>query len=70
MKISAIAIYLDIKTDESYTPEVLSIRGGIYVEDLRDIVNIKLEDPNGWIVIPLFNYSNGEERDYIYTMNL
>ena len=52
-KVTDIAIYLDIKTDESYTPEFISIRAGIHPNDYQTIVEVDLEDPAGWIVIPL-----------------
>lgn len=71
VKISHVAIYLDLKTDESYTPEVISIRGGLNMQYLKEIRLLKLENPNGWIIVPLT--SSGPDsvtKPYIYTMNL
>ena len=71
VKISHIAIYLDLKTDESYTPEIISIRGGLNIQYMKEIRLLKLENPNGWIIVPLrWNGHDNVTKPYIYTMNL
>ena len=52
-KVSEIALYLDSKQDDSYTPELISIRGGVHPQDLREITRVSLRDPCGWIRILL-----------------
>ncbi len=70
-KISEISFYLDIKTDESYTPENISIRGGIHMQNLKEIVNVTLDNPTGWITIPLkTTKEDGSIQPFVYTMNL
>ena len=70
-KISEISFYLDIKTDESYTPEILSIRGGIHMQNLKEIVTVTLDNPIGWITIPLkTTKEDGSVQPFVYTMNL
>jgi len=70
-KISEISFYLDIKTDESYTPEILSIRGGIHMQNLKEIVAVTLENPQGWITVPLkTTKEDGSIQPFVYTMNL
>ncbi len=70
-KISEIAFYLDIKTDESYTPEILSIRGGIHMQNLKEIEQVQLDNPTGWITVPLkTTKEDGSIQPFIYTMNL
>lgn len=68
-RVTDIALYLDSKTDESYTPQILSIRAGLYMQDLKEIVEVELNDPIGWIVIPLKIKCEGKQMDYFYSMN-
>ena len=67
MTVSAIALYLDFRQDESYTPKQLSIRVGTTFHDLREITNVEINEPRGWVSIPLMDdkeKSVGErERD-------
>ncbi|TMW57466.1 hypothetical protein Poli38472_003391 [Pythium oligandrum] len=53
MTISEIALYLDHKLDESYTPRKISIRAGSTVHDLKEILAQDIEEPNGWVSIQL-----------------
>jgi anaphase-promoting complex subunit 10 len=53
MTISDIALYLDFKLDESYTPRKLSIRAGTTFHDLTEIKTQTISEPSGWITIPL-----------------
>lgn len=48
-----LAIFLDYKLDESYTPSKLSIRAGTSVHDLKEIKSVDLTEPVGWVQIPL-----------------
>eukprot|EP01083_Nonionella_stella_P022799 63033_1 len=51
MKILDIALYADFKLDESYTPNKLSIRVGTSFDDLKEIRQVDLDEPQGWVPI-------------------
>jgi len=53
MRIHAIDIYTDYKLDESYTPNRISIRAGTGLHDLQELQIVELEEPAGWVCIPL-----------------
>jgi len=53
--VEQVALYLDHKLDESYTPSLLSIRVGSNHHDLQELKQVALEQPTGWVVIPLLN---------------
>lgn len=50
-----IALHMDYKLDESYTPQKISIRVGSTYSDLREIKSVDLLEPQGWVLIPLTN---------------
>eukprot|EP00668_Euglena_longa_P015381 GGOE01019456.1.p1 GENE.GGOE01019456.1~~GGOE01019456.1.p1 ORF type:complete len:170 (+),score=23.59 GGOE01019456.1:35-544(+) len=62
MRISEVAMYLDYTTDESYTPKKYSIRFGYSHHDLREYHSQELDEPKGWIRIPL---KDADAQDYI-----
>ncbi|KAG4073156.1 hypothetical protein HA402_002545 [Bradysia odoriphaga] len=51
--INQIYIYTDYKLDESYTPSKISIRSGTHFNDLQEIEIVELNEPAGWVVIPI-----------------
>ncbi|EDV27715.1 Anaphase-promoting complex subunit 10 [Trichoplax sp. H2] len=51
--ISCLKIYTDFKLDESYTPKEISVRVGLHDHDLHEIHKMELNEPDGWITIPL-----------------
>lgn len=51
--ISKLCLYMDYKSDESYTPKKLSVRSGTCTHDLVDLLTFDLTDPTGWVHIPL-----------------
>ncbi|CAK4721007.1 hypothetical protein LEN26_002213 [Aphanomyces euteiches] len=53
MTVQEVALYLDYKKDESYTPKTLVIRAGTTFHDLVDIKTHSIAEPNGWVTIPL-----------------
>jgi anaphase-promoting complex subunit 10 len=63
MRVIEFAIFLDLKTDESYTPQKISIRANNSFFELQEIKQVEFEEPNGWFVIPLHD----GDRDYIKT---
>ena len=48
-----IAFYLDFTQDESYTPKKISIRAGMTFHDLEEIKEVDLNEPVGWVSVPL-----------------
>ncbi|PNW73766.1 hypothetical protein CHLRE_13g571850v5 [Chlamydomonas reinhardtii] len=46
-------MYVDYKLDESYTPSRVSVRAGHTYQDLKEVRVLELEEPSGWVVIPL-----------------
>ncbi|OQS04911.1 anaphase-promoting complex subunit 10 [Thraustotheca clavata] len=53
MTVQEIAMYLDHKLDESYTPRKISIRAGSTFHDLVEIKTQTIVEPMGWITIQL-----------------
>lgn len=53
MKIQAIALYLDISRDDSYTPQKLSIRIGSGPADTHEVAVVDCKDPQGWVLVNL-----------------
>jgi Anaphase-promoting complex, subunit 10 (APC10) len=50
-----VAMYLDFAQDESYTPKTISLRAGHILHNLRSVREVSLEDPVGWVWIPLWD---------------
>ncbi|KXZ49243.1 hypothetical protein GPECTOR_22g835 [Gonium pectorale] len=46
-------MHVDFKLDESYTPSRVSVRAGHTYQDLKEVRVVELEEPSGWVVIPL-----------------
>ncbi|KAK0522084.1 hypothetical protein OC842_006572 [Tilletia horrida] len=46
--VTHVAIYLDHKLDDSYTPTKILIKGGTYFHDLVDIRYREFTEPSGW----------------------
>ena len=53
MQVSKVCIYLDYGLDESYTPKRLGFRCGTSLHDLVDICSVELNEPAGWLTVPL-----------------
>ncbi len=53
MRVQELAIYIDFKTDESYTPSRLSIKAGNSFYQLQEIKSIEFEEPVGWFTFNL-----------------
>ncbi|CAK85744.1 unnamed protein product (macronuclear) [Paramecium tetraurelia] len=69
MRVQEIAIYLDFKQDESYTPNKLSIRTGTNIQDMKEVQFIELKEPYGWYVIAL-KTKLLNDRPYVSTINV
>ena len=62
-RVQEIAMYLDFKSDESYTPNKISIKGGLNLQDLKEISLVELKEPQEWYVFPLrAKLSDGGEK--------
>ena len=48
-----LALALDHRLDESYTPRTLSVRAGSWGGDLKEVAVASLVEPVGWALIPL-----------------
>nr|XP_018900999.1 PREDICTED: anaphase-promoting complex subunit 10 [Bemisia tabaci] len=48
-----VCIYTDYKMDESYTPSRVSIRAGTNFNDLQEVEVVDLNEPSGWVTIPI-----------------
>ncbi|XP_010548316.1 PREDICTED: anaphase-promoting complex subunit 10 [Tarenaya hassleriana] len=53
VKLQLVVMYIDFKLDESYTPSKISIRAGDGFHNLKEIKNIELVKPTGWVHISL-----------------
>lgn len=53
VKLQLIALYVDFKLDESYTPSKISVRAGDGFHNLKEIKTVELVKPTGWVYISL-----------------
>jgi anaphase-promoting complex subunit 10 len=53
MRVQEVAIYLDFKTDESYTPSKISVRVGNSFYELQEVKHIDFDEPIGWFTFQL-----------------
>ncbi|RKP21598.1 galactose-binding like protein [Rozella allomycis CSF55] len=49
----ALAVYLDYRQDESYTPQKILVRAGYTYHDLQDVCQKEFNEPCGWTLFPL-----------------
>ena len=57
VSISEVDLYMDVDTDESYTPAYVSIRAGSCPSDMKDIRrHFRIRNPRGWLTIPAGEY--------------
>lgn len=60
-QVSELCMYIDYKSDESYTPSKLSLSVGNALHALYEVQSIDLDEPLGW-----FNFSLGRPLEGIY----
>jgi len=48
MRIKAVSVYIDFKTDESYTPSKIAIKVANSYFETQEVKNIAFSDPSGW----------------------
>ncbi|TRY63773.1 hypothetical protein TCAL_11496 [Tigriopus californicus] len=63
--VSDVAVYTDFKLDESYTPSKISVRCGTNFNDLQEIEVVDLQEPNGWVHIPLTDLNDRLVRTFM-----
>ena len=61
MTVMEVALYLDYKLDESYTPKKIALRSGSTVHDLKEIHVQQFAEPDGWISMPLETDGSSEQ---------
>ncbi|KAK9674362.1 hypothetical protein RND81_12G227900 [Saponaria officinalis] len=61
VKLRLIALYVDYKLDESYTPSKISVRAGNGFHNLKEIKAVELLKPTGWMYIYL---SGNDPREF------
>ena len=52
-RVKEIEIYTEYAKDESYTPCSISVRAGTTFHDIQEVHAMELDEPNGWITVPL-----------------
>eukprot|EP01062_Namystynia_karyoxenos_P057136 TRINITY_DN48084_c0_g1_i1.p1 TRINITY_DN48084_c0_g1~~TRINITY_DN48084_c0_g1_i1.p1 ORF type:complete len:195 (+),score=48.96 TRINITY_DN48084_c0_g1_i1:75-659(+) len=55
VRVQSLGLLLDHTLDESYTPKRVVVRAGYSATDLRDVCTEELDEPKGWVWIPLGN---------------
>lgn len=60
-----ICIYTDYKLDESYTPSRVSVRAGTNFNDLQEIEVVDMNEPSGWVKIPIKDIHDKPIRTYM-----
>ncbi|CAJ0950302.1 unnamed protein product, partial [Mesorhabditis belari] len=58
--ISFLFLYLDFKTDESYTPNKVTVHLGSCIMHLDDGLSVNFDEPQGWQVIDLRSRGKGK----------
>ncbi|ONK68384.1 uncharacterized protein A4U43_C05F10860 [Asparagus officinalis] len=68
VKLQLLAVYVDFKLDESYTPSKISVRAGDGFHNLKEIKTVELVKPVGWVHVSL---SGTDPREtFIHTFML
>ncbi len=63
-------MFLDFKSDESYTPNKISIRAGSQLQDMKEVLVAEMKEPMGWYTFHLkTKYVNGNEK-YLFCIPL
>ncbi|KAF9406843.1 Anaphase-promoting complex subunit 10 [Podila epigama] len=58
------------KLDESYTPQIISIRGGTDFHDLKELVVLELDDLSGWTNITLQDAPGSGKPPQVFLLQL
>lgn len=70
MRIQEVSLYIDFKTDESYTPSKISIKVADSFHELIEVKEIDFDEPVGWFTFKLEEKNSEDKviRPYIKTM--
>ncbi|KAK6108183.1 Uncharacterized protein BM_BM6670 [Brugia malayi] len=68
--ISYLLLYLDYKTDESYTPSKVVVRLGSSVLDVDEGLTVVFSEPVGWQVIDLRDADGGPSRAFVLQLQV
>jgi len=49
--LAEIAMYCDVRLDESYTPKKVRVLSGTTLRDLEVVCEVELDNPEGWVMI-------------------
>ncbi|XP_060012153.1 anaphase-promoting complex subunit 10-like [Lagenorhynchus albirostris] len=63
--VKTLCIYVDYKSDESYTPSKISVRVGNNFHNLQEIRQLELVQPSGWIHVPLTDNHKKPTRTFM-----
>jgi anaphase-promoting complex subunit 10 len=67
VSLAEVALFVDFARDESYSPEHIVIRCGTTVQDLEDVREVRLNEPSGWLRIPLGSKDGRGPAAYLRT---
>ncbi|WBW71740.1 anaphase-promoting complex substrate recognition subunit Apc10 [Schizosaccharomyces osmophilus] len=56
VSVKYISLYLQYTFDESYTPDRLRISAGTGFHDLELVTTVQLEEPTGWVHVPVGDF--------------
>ncbi|GAA93921.1 hypothetical protein E5Q_00567 [Mixia osmundae IAM 14324] len=63
MPITQVSLFVDVNTDDSYTPHRIAIRAGSFSGDLQEIKVVELERPRGWSHLIMGEEDDEEDQD-------
>ena len=63
-EIAELRFYVDIKQDESYTPQVISIRTGTSLHDMKEVHKLELDNPSGWETVDFVALTGSAVRTF------
>ena len=59
--VSKVAMQMDYRLDESYTPRYFRILCGSRWSDVKNVRNNEVVKPQGWVIVPLKDHEGGGE---------
>jgi anaphase-promoting complex subunit 10 len=68
--VAEVCLYLDFKVDESYTPRRVHLRAGTTHNDLEDVRTLELDQPSGWVRVPVGDPNGKGLQRYLRTWYL
>ena len=65
-----LAVYVDYRVDESYTPSKISVKAGSHFHDLASVTTIELTEPSGWVFIDTIDKQNRPVRGFLFQLSI